>query len=226
MKKKYLGLTAWLILMGCAIEVADGEDGGGNADTGISEDLKDVEEGDSDPEEEPSEGEEEGDREDEEGDNEDEEDEPEEEDLWEPGDPPSGVGPFWPGTGRSQYEALLHGDDIYWEAGIQGGHHIWIAVEVESEFFEGLDDDERRGIRHIYRFIHEDGDLLAMASRTGGFRFDEEAGQWQARGLYAVLQAQRRPSRMDGDLIRYTLEVEVGDESYQREVWLVSQCCD
>ena len=224
MKRKYLGLMAWLILMGCAAELANGEDGGGTVDAGISEDLKDVE-GDSDREEDPSQGDEE--EEEEEGDNEEEEeDESEEEDLWEPGDSPSGVGPFWPGSGRSQYEALFHGDDIYWEAGVQGGHHIWISAEVEKEFFEDLEEEVRRGIRQTYRFIHEDGDLLAMASRTGGFRFDEDAGEWQARGLYAVLQAQRRPSRMDGDLIRYTLEVEVGEELYQREVWLVSQCCD
>lgn len=149
-----------------------------------------------------------------------------EEDPWQLGDPAIGTGPFWPGTGRSDYEELLHGDPITWEQGIQGGHHIWVTTLADPSFIEGLDDDTRREIRQNYRFFHEDGELLAAASRTGGFRFDEEHEQWLALGLYAVLQAPRRPSTMDDEWILYQLEVEIDDQIYQRELWLLSDCCD
>ena len=149
-----------------------------------------------------------------------------EEDPWQLGDPAIGTGPFWPGTGRSDYEELLHGDPITWEQGIQGGHHIWVTTMADPSFIEDLDEDTRREIRQTYRFFHEDGELLAMASRTGGFRFQEETEQWLTLGLYAVLQAPRRPSTMDEEWILYQLEVEVDEQIYQRELWLLSDCCD
>jgi len=146
---------------------------------------------------------------------------------WQSGDPAAGTGPFWPGTGRREFEPLMHGDDVRWERGTQGGHHIWIAAEVERAFIEELEADDLRQIRHTYEFIHEDGELLAKASRTGGFRFNEGAGEWRALGLYAVLEAPRRPSTMNDDLIRYVLQVEMEDgQQFQRELWLVSRCCD
>lgn len=143
-------------------------------------------------------------------------------------DPPAGTGPFFPGTGRQNHEPLLQGEDIYWEAGIQGGHHIWVSLQIDGTALQefSLTDEERRQIRHTYRFEHQDGELLAQATRRGGLR-ETDWGDWSATGLYAVLQAPRRPSRMNDDLILYTLEVELPDETmFTRHLWLYSQCCD
>lgn len=225
----YTALVVGALMVGCATEGADFETGS-KADVGgkpeqvedagnttppdVAGEEKDMGEGDVHIEEEQHEEEEEN-------------EEHEEQDTWEIGDPASGTGPFWPGTGRRQFEPLVHGDDVRWERGIQGGHHIWISAELERPFSEALEEDERQQIRHTYRFIHEDGELLAQASRTGGFRFNEEFEKWRALGLYAVLEAPRRPSTMDDDLIRYVLDVEMEDgQKFQREIWLVSQCCD
>lgn len=146
--------------------------------------------------------------------------------TWSPGDRPVGEGPFWPGTGRREYVASHFDDTVSWEAGVQGGYHIWVAAQVDRSILDALDEEARREIRHTYTFVHEDGELLASASRTGGFRFHEEQGGWQATGLYAVLQAPRRPSTMNDEYVRYQLEVQLGDEVFQREVWLMSACCD
>ncbi|TXC77901.1 hypothetical protein FRC91_03990 [Bradymonadales bacterium TMQ1] len=146
--------------------------------------------------------------------------------AWAPGDRPIGEGPFWPGTGRREFVASHFDDHVFWEAGVQGGYHIWIAAEVDRHVLDAIDEEARREIRHTYTFIHEDGELLATASRTGGFRLNEDEGTWQARGLYAVLQAPRRPSTMNDEAIRYELEVQWGDEMFRRQVWLLSQCCD
>ena len=213
-------LLAWGLLVGCsaaAVSEGLGDSGDAGGEELDQEDASETEEpgsdsGDTAGWEQPEE--------------EQEEQEQEEEGGWEIGDAASGTGPFWPGTGRQEFQLVFHGDDVTWERGVQGGHHIWVAVEAEREVLDALDEDSRRDVRHTYRFYHEDGEQLAVASRRGGFRLDEEAGQWRAMGLYAVLTAPRRPSTMDGDLIRYELEMELGTEVFHREVWLVSQCCD
>ena len=143
---------------------------------------------------------------------------------FEAGDPPTGTGLITIGTGRLSFQPLMQGDTIRWEMGVQGGHHIWVAVEFDDELIDGIDEDTRRAILHRYRIVHQDGTLLAEATRIGGL---QEWDTWTAIGLYAVLQAQRRPSRMDGDLLQYRVEVEIEDHPpIYREVWLYSECCD
>lgn len=142
-----------------------------------------------------------------------------------PGQPAQGTGGMTPGTGRQVFEPLVQGQDIPWERGVQGGHHIWVAVAIDDEFIVSLTDEERRAVVHRYRIWHEDGELLAETRRQGGIRSIDDA--WIGIGQYAVLEAPRRPSRLDGDLLFLRAEVLLpnGDE-LDASLWLVSQCCD
>ena len=142
----------------------------------------------------------------------------------EPGAPPAGDLALRIGTGRTGYEPLLQADTIRWEAGPQGGHHIWVSAQVDTSWIEGLDDDARRRLRTAYTITHEDGTLLAQTTRLGAWRLRDDA--WTHVGQYAVLEVRRRPSLMDGEWLHVRVELTNEEQTLGSDVWLVSECCD
>lgn len=142
----------------------------------------------------------------------------------EPGAPPAGDLALRIGTGRTGYEPLLQADTIRWEAGPQGGHHIWVSAQVDTSWIEGLGDDARRRLRTAYTITHEDGTLLAQTTRLGAWRLRDDA--WTHVGQYAVLEVRRRPSLMDGEWLHVRVELTNEEQTLGSDVWLVSECCD
>ncbi len=142
----------------------------------------------------------------------------------EPGGPPVGDPELTAGTGRQSFRALSQGDPIRWEAGPQGGHHIWVSARLDPAWIEGLDEDARRGLRTSYTLTHVDGTVLARTMRLGAWR-SRDAG-WTHVGQYAVLEVRRRPSLMDGDWLELFVELEHEEDRLESRVWLQSACCD
>jgi hypothetical protein len=141
-----------------------------------------------------------------------------------PGAPPNGDPELEPGTGRLTHEGRLQADVVRWEAGPQGGHHIWVSAQLDSSWIEELDDEARQQLRTTYTITHVDGTLLARTSRLGAWRLLD--GVWTHVGQYAVLEVRRRPSLMDGEWLELVVEVEHQQGVLFSQVWLVSDCCD
>ncbi len=130
------------------------------------------------------------------------------------------------GTGAQAWVGLVHGDPLRWEAGVQGGHHAWLAVAVDPSLFADLDSEQREAIRTRFYVQRADETVLASAWRTGGYRLGEQE-QFELFGGFAVLEPGLRPGRLDGEALRVTVRVEIGSaDARESYAWVVSQCCD
>jgi hypothetical protein len=141
-----------------------------------------------------------------------------------PGAPASGDARIEIGAGRDALKVLTQADEVRWEAGPQGGYHIWTALGADPALLAGLTDEQRRLVEHRYTIWRQDGTLLAETTRLGGLR--DVAGRWVGVGQYAVLEAPVRPRRLDGELLRYRVTLTTPAGSAWREVFITSACCD
>lgn len=144
-----------------------------------------------------------------------------------PGDPSWGDDGIWMGTGKEDLEHVVQGSLTYWEAGPQGGYHIWVGCELGDDLIGHLSDEELAVLPILYRIWLHDGTLLASTQRLGGLLRGVDERQVSV-GQYAVLEAPIRPRRMDGEQLFYRVDVSLPDEQQPRTrtVWLTSQCCD
>ncbi len=135
------------------------------------------------------------------------------------GDPALGVG-----TGRDTYLSLRHGDTVRWEAGVQGGHHIWVSARIDGGPF--AEEQLRRDVHTHFVLKRRDGSTLGEVTRVG--RYFPADGGWELVGSFSVLTAGLRPSRLDGEPLQLSVAVTLpeGDTELHREVWVRSQCCD
>jgi hypothetical protein len=147
---------------------------------------------------------------------------------YQPGAKPLGHPKLHIAHGKDRLTLLSQGDVVRWEAGPQGGYHIWTGVAIDDELIASLTDEQRRSVSHRYQLWRADGTLLASASRQGGLRRDEAApGAWHAIGQYAVLEAPVRPRRLDAELLRYRVEVTIPlGLTLWSSTYITSQCCD
>lgn len=143
-----------------------------------------------------------------------------------PGDPPAGDPSLTIGTGQDTFIPLLQTDTVRWEAGPQGGYHIWTGLIAADTLLDDLDDDQRRIVELRFSIHRQDGTLLAATTRLGGLR-PAPSGGWLSLGQYAVLEAPIRPRRLTGERLRYraTLTSPTGRAAW-REVYITSDCCD
>jgi len=130
------------------------------------------------------------------------------------------------GTGRDRFDALVHGDSLRWEAGIQGGFHVWVTAQVDAALLDVLDDASRREVRTRFVLTRQDGDVLADVARTGGYR-REEGGAWALLGTFSVLEPGLRPQRLDDEPLHLEAALTLPDGWVLRSaVWGRSACCD
>jgi hypothetical protein len=143
-----------------------------------------------------------------------------------PGDPPAGDPSLTIGTGQDTFIPLLQTDTVRWEAGPQGGYHIWTALIIADTLLDDLDDNQRRLVELRFSLHRLDNTLLASTTRLGGLRAAPSGG-WLSMGQYAVLEAPIRPRRLTGERLRYraTLTSPTGRTAW-REVYITSDCCD
>ena len=131
------------------------------------------------------------------------------------------------GTGRDAFVALRHGDPLRWEAGIQGGHHVWVSARLTDDVLTDRSDAERREVTTRFTLTRRDGSLLGELTRRGGYR--SVGGAWELVGNFSVLPPGIRPSRLDDEALHLTVSVTVsgaGSPDLVREVWARSECCD
>lgn len=147
---------------------------------------------------------------------------------YQPGAKPLGHPKLHIAHGKDRLTLLSQGDVVRWEAGPQGGYHIWTGVAIDDELIASLTDEQRRSVSHRYQLWRADGTLLASASRQGGLRRDDaDPGAWHAIGQYAVLEAPVRPRRLDAELLRYRVEVTIPlGLTLWSSTYITSQCCD
>lgn len=131
------------------------------------------------------------------------------------------------GSGGQTLELLQQGDIVFWEAGPQGGYHMWVGSVMDEVFLASLSESDRDEVLIRYRIWRQDGTLLAMTQRLGGLQQDQY-GNWLSVGQYAVLEAPIRPRRLDGEQLLYQVDVTLPQDanSYYSAVWITSQCCD
>lgn len=150
--------------------------------------------------------------------------------AYQPGAPSWGDDAIWIGSGKDQLEFLLQGSVMRWEAGPQGGYHLWVGASVGAGLLGALSDEERRQARVVYSVWREDGTLLATTQRLGAWNpsHDATAPRWVNFGQYAVLEAPIRPRRMDGEQLLYQIALtpQPGLPTRHRAVWITSLCCD
>ncbi|TVR03472.1 MAG: hypothetical protein EA398_04940 [Deltaproteobacteria bacterium] len=141
------------------------------------------------------------------------------------GEGPDGDDGLEVGTGRSGFETLRHGDPLRWEAGIQGGHHVWVSARLAAGLVENLDDDTRREIRTRLVLTRASGDVLGDLVRLGGYRETDDG--WDQWGNFVILRPGIRPGRLDDEPLRLDATVEVpGHGTLESVVWVRSACCD
>jgi hypothetical protein len=136
------------------------------------------------------------------------------------GDPALGLG-----TGRESFVALRHGDRLRWEAGVQGGHHVWVSARLDEGVLSTLDDDARREVATRFVLTRRDGTSLGELTRLGGYVVRD--GGWELFGNFSVLPTGIRPSRLDDEPLHLVVQVTLPTAlALEREVWVRSACCD
>ena len=146
-----------------------------------------------------------------------------------PGQPAWGDAALELGHGRDALIPIKQRDVVRWEAGPQGGYHIWTGVAIAHRHIEALSVEQRRQVWQRYWIWRQDGTLLAQTARQGGLRPDDAQAPraWSSVGQYAVLEAPVRPRRLDGELLRYRAEITTpAGVALWREALITSQCCD
>ncbi len=132
------------------------------------------------------------------------------------------------GTGYERFVELRHGDPLRWVAGIQGGYHVWVSARLDEAVLAALSDEERRDVMTEFTLARRDGTPFGDLLRFGRYRSVD--GAWELVGSYSRLPAGIRPSSLDGEplhvVVRVTLPGGSGDETFEREVWVRSECCD
>ncbi len=145
---------------------------------------------------------------------------------WQQGDPPAGDRELQIGSGIDAWEPLMHGDELRWERGIQGGSHAWLSSRLERDVLESLTSEQRDEVQSAFRIEDEAGEVLATANRAGHYRETDE-GDFALTSVFAILRAGLRPSTMDGDRLSAYVDVQLpGGETYTSSVWVHSACCD
>lgn len=131
------------------------------------------------------------------------------------------------GTGKDDLEDVVQGSLSSWEAGPQGGYHIWVGCALDDDLIDHLTEEQLAVLPILYRIWLHDGTLLASTQRLGGLSRGADERQVSV-GQYAVLEAPIRPRRMDGEQLFYRVDISLPNEQQPRSrtVWLTSQCCD
>lgn len=128
------------------------------------------------------------------------------------------------GTGRETFVELRQGDPLRWEAGVQGGHHVWVSARLDGPSLDAWSEDERREVSTRFELTRRDGTPLGELTRLGGYRSVD--GAWELVGNFSVLPTGIRPSRLDDEPLLLVVRVELPDRVLERRVWVRSECCD
>jgi len=131
------------------------------------------------------------------------------------------------GTGRAMFVPLLHGDPLRWEAGVQGGHHVWVSARLEAGVAFPR-ENQRREVSTRFLLTRRGGSSLGDLTRFGGYRAN--AGGWELLGNFSVLPRGIRPGGLDDEPLLLSVEVSLSEEGsgplLRRDVWVRSACCD
>jgi hypothetical protein len=120
---------------------------------------------------------------------------------------------------------LGSGDLLRWEAGPQGGFHVFGAVRIAAEVLAPLSEDDRADVLHTHTLTSGEETLVARTVRAG--RFLEAQGGYEARSVLLVLEPGLSPYRISRRPLLYTVRVEVPSAGViASSVVVRTACCD
>lgn len=129
-----------------------------------------------------------------------------------------------PGTGIDTFVPVTEGATLRWEAGPQGGYHVFGGARVALESLDGLSEGARSEVIHEYILETEEGAIVARTVRSGRFTRAEEG--YLSRGILLVLEPGLSPYRVAESPLVYSVRVELPSETLASSLRVQTACCD